>query len=397
MSHPVVTLDRGRDKRPRSGHPWVFSNELSSPVRDLPPGGTVDVVDAKGAFIGRGYANPNSLIAVRLLTRNRREEIDHHGFFAHKLRQALAYRAAALPGRGSLRLVHAEGDGLPGLVIDRYDDILAVQITTLGLETRRDLIRRAIEDVLAPRGVVLRNDSRSRELEGLAMERGPWWGEIPDAVTIDEYGVKFEVAPLAGQKTGHFYDQAENRRFAASLCAGRSVLDLYSHNGAWALHALVGGATRAVAVDRAEEACAQAEANGRLNGVSDRLVVLQSEGKQALEHLVAAGQRFGAVVVDPPAFAKARKAIPMALKGYRDVNALALSLVEPGGFLFASSCSFHVLEEKFEEAIHEAARMTGRRLRLVRRGEQCADHPVVPGIPETRYLKNFAYYVELDA
>jgi 23S rRNA (cytosine1962-C5)-methyltransferase len=397
MSNPVVPLKPGRDKRLRAGHPWVFSNEIASPVAELPPGGTVEVTDHRGAFLGRGYANPNSLIAVRILTRNKREEIDHHGFFAHRLRQALAYRSAVQPGRLSLRLVHAEGDGLPGLVVDRYGEVLSVQITTLGMEVRRELVEQALRDVLAPAGAVLRNDGRARTLEGLPLDKGVWFGSVPEAVAIEEHGVRFEVHPLAGQKTGHFYDQAENRRFAATLCAGRAVLDVYSHNGAWALHALRGGATRAVTVDRAEEACAQAERNGVLNGVSDRLVVLQAEGKQALEQLAASGQRFGAVVVDPPAFAKTRKAVPAALKGYRDVNALAMRLLEPGGLLFASSCSYHVQEDRFEEAVHEAARHTGRRLRLVRRGEQAPDHPVVPGIPETRYLKSLALYTELDA
>jgi len=396
MSIPVVELHPGRDARLRQGHPWVFSNEIRTSVKDLPSGGTVDVVDAKGAFVGRGYANPASLIAVRLLTRNRREDVDHPAFYTGRLRLAAAYRQAVLPERSSMRLVNAEADGLPGLVVDRYGDVLAVQISTLGMEVRSEAIQRALTEVFGPKGAVLRNDSKSRLLEGLELDKRLWFGDVPDHIVIDEHGVKFAIEPLSGQKTGHFYDQADNRRFAATLCKGRSVLDVYSHNGAWALHALNAGATKAMTVDRSEEACAQTEENAKLNGVSDRITIACAEGKEALAALVSKGHRFGAVIVDPPAFAKTRKTATAALKGYRDVNALALALVEPGGFLFASSCSHHVHEDKFEEAIHEAARKVSRKLRIVRRGEQAPDHPVVPGIPETRYLKSLALHVEVE-
>jgi 23S rRNA (cytosine1962-C5)-methyltransferase len=391
MSIPSVRLRPKHDQRVKNGHPWVFSNEIADDVAQLPTGGAVDVFDAKGAFVGRGYANPRSLISIRLLSRMRKEDIDSAVFFAGRIREAVAYRESVYPGRRSLRLVHAEADGLPGLVIDRFDDVLSVQVTTLGIETRKEALRAALNEVLAPRGAVLRAEGRMRELEGLGDDRGLWFGDVPETVDIDELGVKYRVTPLGSQKTGHFYDQAENRRFAGSLCKGRTLLDVYSNTGGFALHALVQGAKSATCVDLSAENIERAQLNAQLNGV--KLEGLVAEGKATLEQMVAAGKRFGAVSLDPPAFAKTRKVAAKALVGYRDINALGLALVDEGGFLFTSSCSFHVQEERFVEAIHEAAQRAGRRIRMVRRGEQAPDHPVATAIPESRYLKSLVFHV----
>lgn len=395
MTIPALRLRPKHDRRIKAGHPWVFSNELDGGVGSLPPGGVVDVHDAGGAFLGRGYANPHSLISVRILSRQR-DDIDHPAFWAHRLREARAYREAVYPDRRSLRLVHAEGDGLPGLVVDAYDGWLAVQLTTLGTDRRKEIIEQALREVFAPKGAVLRSEGRARQLEGLEDERAVWFGDPPDEVEIDEYGVTFRVPLLGGQKTGHFFDQADNRRFAGSLCHGRTVLDVYAHTAGWALHALRHGAVSATAVDKSAECVGRMRINAELNGVSDRLEILESEGKLALQQLLGRSARFGAVVLDPPAFAKTRKSAGAALRGYREINALGLSLVEPGGFLFTSSCSFHVHEDRFLEEIAQAARLAGRRLRLVRRGDQAADHPVALAVPETRYLKSFAFQVTMD-
>jgi 23S rRNA (cytosine1962-C5)-methyltransferase len=390
---PVLRLRPHHDKRVRAGHPWIFSNEIQEDVAALPLGGTVDVVDAKGAFLGRGYANPRSLIAIRILSRSRREDVDSPHFLAGRLREALGYREAIYPGRASLRLVHAEGDGLPGLVIDRFGDVLVVQISTLGMETRREALQAAITDVFAPAGAVVRAEGRMRELEGLPDERGVWFGEVPERIQIDEMGVRFEVDPLGGQKTGHFYDQAENRRFVAGLARGRAVLDVYANAGGFSMHALVAGAASALAIDSAEENVARARINAAHNGVADRFEARASEGRRTLEALVQEGRRFGVVVLDPPAFAKTRKVASKALTGYRDVNSLGLMLVETGGFLATSSCSYHVEEDRFIQAVQEAAARVGRRLRMARRGEQGPDHPVAPGVPESRYLKHLVFQV----
>lgn len=391
-----VQLKPGKDKRVRNGHPWVFSNEIASDVRAIPAGGVVDVFDHKGKFLGRGYGNPKSLITVRILSKARKEDIDHPSFFAMKLRQAAALREALYPDRRSLRLVFSEGDGLPGLVVDRFGDTLSVQLNTLGMETRRDAIAAALQEVFSPDGAVLRNDAAVRTLEGLERGREVWFGEPPEEVTIDEGGVAFTVPMLGGQKTGHFFDQYDNKRFAAGLCRGRSVLDVYANTGGWALHALAAGATEAVVVDSDSANAERARRNAADNGFGDRLEALDTEGKSTLQGFVREGRRFGCVVLDPPAFAKQRKAANSALRGYQEINALGCMLTEPGGFLFASTCSYHVEEAKFLEAVDRGAKQAGRKLTIVRRGEQAHDHPVLPAAPETRYLKSYAFRVDMD-
>lgn len=393
----AVHLHPKRDSRVVAGHPWVFSNEIADDVAQIPPGGVVDVLDAKGKFLGRGYGNPRSLIAVRLLSKRRKEDLDAPAFWAQRLREALALREAVYPGRRSLRLTFGEADRLPGLVIDRYDDVLAVQITTLGMEVRKAQLAEALTSVFGARSVVLRNDAKVRELEGLEQGREVWLGEAPGTVTFDELGVRFALDPLDGQKTGHFFDQVDNKLHAAPLCTGRSVLDVYANTAGWSLHALAAGATSALAIDSDEGNMARARENADLNGFGDRFTATTAEAKATLQALVAEGRRFGAVVLDPPAFAKQRKAVPAALKGYREINALGMTLVEEGGFLFTSSCSHHVWEDRFDELVREAAGIAGRRVQLVRRGQQAADHPVLLGVPETRYLKNLALRVTTDA
>lgn len=390
---PQIRLRPKRDKRVRNGHPWVFSNEIDGDVSALPPGGTIDVMDPKGKFLGRGTANPNSLIAVRIVSR-RRDDIDNPAFWTWKIREAIELRERALPGRQSCRLVHAEGDGLPGLVVDRFGDWLAVQLTTLGVEQRKDLIRDALLEAAKPVGMVLRSEGRNRQLEGLEDERGPWVGEPPEHVDIDENGVTFRIPLLGGQKTGHFFDQADNRRWAGTLCSGLDVLDVYANGGGWALHAIHHGAVSAVAVDKSEECVDRMVVNAELNGVEE-FTAVHAEGRKFLQQLTVEQRQFGAVMLDPPAFAKTRKAAGSALRGYQEINALGLSLVRPGGLFFTSSCSFHVHEDRFVEAVQKGAAQAGRRLRMIRRGEQAPDHPVDPAVPESRYLKSYAFEVRM--
>ncbi len=398
MTDPIaVRLKPKHDRRVAEGHPWVFSNEIAGDVSLLPPGGVVDVFDAKGKFLGRGYANPRSLITVRILSRRRREDLDTVPFYAMRLREALALRQALYPERGSYRLVFGESDGLPGFVLDRYGDVYAAQITTLGMEMRKPLLEEALREVLNPRAVVLRNDAKVRELEGLETGREVWFGEVPPAVEFEEHGIRFVLDVLSGQKTGHFFDQADNKRAAAPLAKGRTVLDVYANTGGWALHALAAGAVSAVVIDSDAANCVRAEANAKLNGFEGRLTSIAGEAKRALQAMVSEGQRFGMVVLDPPAFAKQRKAAGSALKGYKEIAALGAMLVEEGGFFFMSSCSYHIEEARLLEAIVQGAAGAGRRLTLIRRGEQASDHPVLPMAAETRYLKCFGFRVQMAA
>jgi 23S rRNA (cytosine1962-C5)-methyltransferase len=333
------------------------------------------------------------LIAVRILSRNRSADLSQVGFFTRRIEGALKLRQRLYPGRTAYRLISSEADGLPGLVVDRFNDVLSVQINTLGMEHLKELIKTALQTVLNPSGAIFRNEASVRELEGLPREKGLWFGEVPDFVDIDEFGVKFRVQLLEGQKTGHFFDQADNRLFAGKLCRDLSVLDVYSNSGGWGLHALKHGAKEVIFVDKQEACCEQIEANVALNGFEDRAVILCDEGKKTLEALITKGMRFDAVNLDPPAFAKQRRAANSALKGYREINRLGLNLVKPGGFFFTSSCSYHVHEEKFIEAVQKAAQDAGKALQMIRRGEQGSDHPTRPEVPETRYLKSYAFQV----
>lgn len=392
----TVRLKPGHDHRQRAGHAWVFSNEIADDVSKLEPGGAVDVLDASGRFVGRGFANPASLISVRLLTRDPGEDIDDLALYTARIRRALELRERLLPGRRSYRLVAGEADFLPGLVVDRYEDVLVVQVHALGMERRRPQIRAALEQVLAPRGVVLRNEAAVRQLEGLDSESGVWWGDVAERVVFDGGSLDGRPLPLwadvlGGQKTGFFFDQAENRRFAARVSGGLRVLDVYANTGAWAVGALVAGAREALAIEVNARTVSLIEANAALNEVSDRMRVLCGDAREQLARLAAARERFDAVFLDPPAFAKSRKKAGVALHAYREVNRLALDVLAPGGLLFTSSCSHHVLEERFEAEVLAAARQAGRVLRQVRRGEQGPDHPVLPAMPETRYLKHLVY------
>jgi 23S rRNA (cytosine1962-C5)-methyltransferase len=375
--------------RSRPGHPWVFSNEVvEPPVAQLPAGGAVEVFDPRGKFLGRGYANAHSLIAIRLFAGSE-DSPDEADLFRRRLADALALRERVVPGRRSYRLCAGEADGLPGLIIDRYESVLSVQITTLGMEVRRELVRAALEAVVRPTGVVFRGDVPLRAMEGLPLEKAVWWGEVPARVQFEENGVRFGADLVDGQKTGFFFDQAENRAFLAQRAKGARVLDVYAHLGAWALVAMRHGAASAVTIESSAPANALIRQNAEENG----LAVDVRQGDAEVEMGRLPGGSFDAVCIDPPAFAKNRKSAGPALGAYKRVNQAAARLVAPGGLLFTSSCSHHVEPARFLEAVLHGARSAGRRLQLVRRGGQAPDHPILPYMPETEYLKHLVFVV----
>lgn len=375
--------------RSRPGHPWVFSNEvLTPPIAQLVPGGAVELVDQKGKVLARGYGNPNSLIALRLYC-SPAELPDDPALYVRRLREALELRQRVVPGRRSYRLCAGEADFLPGVIIDRYEDVLSVQITTRGMEDRKPLLRAAIEAVIAPKGVVFRGDVPLRAMEGLPLEKGVWWGEVPGRVPFEENGVRFGADLVEGQKTGFFFDQAENRAWLASRVAGARVLDVYAHLGGWALVSMKHGAAYAATIESSAAANELIRANAADNGVS--VDVLQGDAEAEMNKLPPGS--FDVVCIDPPAFAKNRKSAGVALGAYKRVNQAAARLVKPGGLLVTSSCSHHVLPERFQEAVVHGSRSAGRRLQLVRRGLQAPDHPILPNVPETEYLKHLVFVV----
>lgn len=379
-----IHLHPGRERRILRGHRWVFSNEIAGSLAGLEPGSWVEVVSSRGVVLGSGPVNPNVLIAVRLVCPPGRSP--SREFFLGLLRNA-AERRRRLYGAGEscLRLVFGESDGLPGLVVDRYGDVVVYQVSTLGMARMEPLMQDLMMEVLNPRALVYRNDGRMRALEGLPLEKGVARGDLPGEIEVEMNGLRFVVDPLNGQKTGLFLDQRENRLALRRYAEGRRVLDLFCYGGGWSLSALAAGAASATGVDESAEAVRQAEANARLNGMEDRARFLRED---VFSYFRRAGrEKFDLVVLDPPAFAKSRQNLPEALKGYTDLNRRALLALEPGGILITCSCSHHLGEDDFREVLLRAAQASGRTLRLLESRGQPPDHAPLPAMPETSYLK----------
>lgn len=383
-----ITLNRGEDRRIRGGHPWVFSNEIRELQGEKTAGAAAEVYDAGGEFLGTGYYNPRSLIAARLLSRER-TDIDAAAFFRERIARALELRRRLYPGLTTYRVVHGEGDFLPGLVVDRYGDWLSIQILTAGMEARREAIVEALVELFAPRGIIARNDVGVRTLEGLDERVEVLFGEIPETVEAEEHGLRFRVDLAGGQKTGHFLDQKENHLILERIAGGERVLDCFSYSGSWGVHAARFGAAEVTCVDISERAAALARENAALNGVAGVVNVEVCDAFERLRSLKHEGRRFGVVVLDPPAFVKNRKALKEAEKGYLTINRRGLELLEEGGYLITCTCSYHMGREPFRELLAQAARQAGRQVRVVEARSQAPDHPVLLAVPETEYLKCF--------
>jgi 23S rRNA (cytosine1962-C5)-methyltransferase len=385
MAAPRLILRKNQDRRVRGGHPWIFSNEIGEIDGAPEPGGLVDVTDSRGAFLGRAYWNPQSLIAARVLTRGR-DPIDA-AFFVRRIERALRLRESVLPGARAVRVIYGEADQLPGLVVDRYGDVLVAQVLTLGMEARQDLVREALTEVLRPAGVIRAADSPLRTLEGLPLERGLWWGEVPERLEVEIEGFQVEVDPWRGQKTGLFLDQRPNRRLIEPRVSGRRVLDLFCYQGEWTLHALRGGAASVQAVDSSASALAAAERNLERNGMSGRATLRRGDAFDVARELERQGARFGVVIVDPPALIKSRKHLAAGVKAYRELNRAAMAMLEEDGVLVTCSCSHHLDDAMFRQVLIEAARGAHRPLRVVDWTGEAPDHPQLLAVPETHYLK----------
>jgi 23S rRNA (cytosine1962-C5)-methyltransferase len=386
MSLPLIRLLPGRDRRVKAGHPWAFSNEvaMTAEARALPPGTAVRLEGDDGVRHGVWHFNPHSLIAARVLDRDAAATPDA-AWFAARIGDAMRLRARLGLGAHH-RLVHAEADGLPGLILDRHGDAIALQANTAGMEAATPLIVGALEALLAPRVIVARNDAPVRALEGLDQHARLLHGAEATA-RVEEGGLAFALDLLAGQKTGWFHDQRENRARVAALAAGATMLDAFCHTGGFGLAAARAGAQAVTLLDRSEPALALAMETARAHGLEGRVTAQRGEAMEALERMAAAGRRFDIVVADPPAFAKARKDIPAALRAYQRLARLAAGLVAPGGFLFIASCSHHVEPAGFAEAVAQGVWRARREARLLWSGGAGPDHPVHPLLPESAYLK----------
>ena len=373
-----------RTSRLNAGHLWVFSNEIKTDFRNISPGGLTDVYDIKDNYIGTGYFNPNSLISIRLLTKQK-EEINKE-FFIRKIEAALYYRRHLIPKRDAFRLVHSEGDFLPGIIADKYGDCLVLQILTLGMEKLKGIVIEAFDEILSPSVIILRNDSQSRILEGLSLETHIIKGDLYSPPIIKEGRISFEIDLFTGQKTGFFLDQWENRLTACKYINGGQGLDVFCYSGAWGLHLAQKGAS-VVFVDESEKALLQARRNAALNGLIENCGFVREDAFIFLKKMLREGKRFDFIILDPPAFAKSKANIKDAIRGYRDLNLVAMKLLEKDGILITSSCSYHIDKQTFLDIIKSAAQGAGRAARLLEFRSQGADHPILLSVPETEYLK----------
>ncbi len=384
---PEIFLTPKRDKRAQSGYPWIYSNEIkmTPEAKALPPGSLVLFREPGGRPVAQGFFNPHSLIAGRVLSRNVTRAINQ-AFFVERLEQALTIRQKlGLDEFG--RIIHAEADRLPGLIIDRMGDVVVVECNAAGMSLLEAPLMAAIRAVLAPKTIVLRNDSPARGLEGLSEERRVVLGEIDGPVPVEENDVTYFADPVNGQKTGWFYDHRANRARIAELSAGARVLDLYCHTGGFALAAAKAGAQSVSAVDRSAPALALAKLSAGQNGLTDLVDFEEADVFVSTEARAALPARYDIVIADPPPFARSRKDVESAAKGYRKLARLSAALTAPGGFLFIASCSYNMQADRFLSEVNKGIGQAGRAARVLEQSGADADHPTHPLLPESAYLK----------
>ncbi len=381
----TLRLATGKEARLRAGHPWIYRNEIARVEDEGEPGAIAQVRDSRGRLLGQAMVNLRSQIAGRLLTRG--EEPIDGAFFAGRIRQALARCGRSVRGPDACRLIYGEADHLPGLIVDRYGDLLVIQILTAGMERVRETILGILRETIQPRAIYERNDASARRLEGLDLRKGFAWGEGETGLWIEEGGLAFFVEVAEGQKTGFFLDQRENRQAVRRLAAGRDVLDCFCYSGGFGLSAAAGGAASVTGIDLSAEAIAWAGRSAEQNGLAPRCTFRAENAFDALRAFDREGRRFGLVVLDPPAFTKGRGALAGALRGYKEINLRAMKLLPVGGILASCSCSYHVDAPTFLEMLRAAAADAHREFHLRELRTQASDHPVLLAARETQYLK----------
>lgn len=378
-----IILRKNEEHRILAGHQWIFSNEIKSINGTPEAGDVVDLLRHDEKFLGVGFYNPHSLIAFRLLSRD--QETITFEFFERRIAQALELRKRLYPADETFRLVHGEADFLPGLVIDKYNEYLSLQTLAVGMDRRTTLICDVLESIFHPKAIVERNESPLRSLEQLPQKKSVLRGTVGQTI-ITEYGVKFKAALLEGQKTGLFLDQRENRRAIQRYVKDTEVLDCFCNDGGFALYAALAGAKNVLAFDSSETAIANARVNATINEVPE-IQFETCDVFDKLPELDKADRRFDTVILDPPSFSRNKKTVATALKGYREINAGALRLIRPGGILVTASCSHHITDQSFVETIEASARLTHRTIQLLEWRGAAPDHPTLPAMPETAYLK----------
>ncbi len=382
MTYPKLRIRNKEELRLLGGHVWAFSNELLDLPKDLPAGTVVTLVrERDGSPVGNGFYHPHSLIAFRLLTRNADEAIDEP-FFERRIREAAERRALLATRRNSMRLVHGESDFLPGLIVDLYDRVISFQIVSAGFEARKEMIAEIIRKLFEPTAIVEKNNSHLRKLEGLPLGESLVFGSDANAEIHDAAGTRFAVDVLAGQKTGFYLDQMENRtRVRDFVRSGARVLDLFANDGGFGINAALAGAESVLAVDESASALARLNRNAELNGV--RVLTIQAD---CFQFVRTTDESFDVIILDPPALAKSKKDVKMAMKGYLTLNAEAMRLLSPGGILITCSCSHHINREMLIGILRDAARRAKRSARIEEIRGAGIDHPILAAMPETEYL-----------
>ena len=391
MQSGQVCLRRGEEKDILSGALWIYDNEIDWVDETCRDGDVVEIIDSRMRFLARGFFNSRSRITVRVLTRQKDEPIDA-AFFRRRLQAAWDYRRS-LGFSDSCRVVFGESDGLPGLTVDKFGDYLSFQTLSLGMDLWKDVLLDGLEAIFSPKGIYERNDVPVREKEGLPQRSGCVRGEVPPLTEIREHDARMLVDVPGGQKTGHFLDQQENRGRIRPYCPGRTVLDLCSHTGGFAIHAALYGAASVEAVDVSADALEMLRRNAALNGVEEKIVTTEANVFDLMKAYDETGRRFGLVICDPPAFAKSKKALEAAWRGYKELNLRCMRLAEPGGFLVTCSCSQFMTPELFLQMLREAAADSGRTVRLIETLMQSRDHPAALNAEHSLYLKGYILQV----
>lgn len=378
-----VVLRKGEEQRLLSGHLWAFSNEIKAVEGNPETGDVVELLRHDYKFLGVGFYNPQSLIAFRMLSRDK-EEISFE-FFERRISEALDLRRRVFPHAETFRLVHGEGDFLPGLIIDKYNEYLCVQAVSHGMSRRLTLVCDVLESMFHPKAIVERNESPLRVLETLDQQKGVLRGTL-DQPIVSEHGIKFKVDLLGGQKTGLFLDQRENRKAVRRYVRSAAVLDCFCNEGGFSLNASSGGAVSVEAFDISETAVTRARVNATINQM-DTVSFAAGDAFDVLKKRIEEGKHYDVIILDPPSFTRSRKQVATATKGYKEINSNAIRLLNPGGFLVTSSCSHHIPQDSFFAIIEASAKSAGRRIRIVESAGAGPDHPVLPSMPETGYLK----------
>jgi len=394
MSFPPLYLKKREEKRLRAGHLWVYSNEIDtkrSPLKTLEPGTSVNVLSSEGKNLGSAYVNPHSLIAARLYDDSKNQPLDQD-WFERRLLNALNLRTMMF-AKPYYRLCFSEGDYIPGLIIDRFNDVFVLQINTAGIESAKTSLFAALDRLFEPKVIVLRNDNVSRGLEGLSQEVELLKGELSNGVWMEENTAKYNVDVLKGQKTGWFYDQRINRQNMMPHVVGKTVLDVFSYTGSWSICAAKAGANHVTAIDASQTALDTLEKNAEFNDVQHKVTGRCEDAFTAMQALYYDKVLFDVVFIDPPAFIKRKKDIKEGVQAYNRANRLAMNLVKPGGLLISSSCSYHMSQSTLQNSLLKAGRKLKRAVQVLSYGHQGPDHPIHPAIEETAYLKTITVRV----